>query len=109
LNKPSSSKPIPNIDVQYKEKGLGEYSLQESCYVGALPLSPKSYNQPSVSKFIPSKSTITIPPSMFIKSGMLEDEAIDDISSWIFLDKNDQVTLEVEHYNNGFRIIKSMG
>jgi len=109
LLKPSSSKAASNLHIKYTEHGPGEYTLQESCCVGTLPLSPKSYGKPSTSKPTSSSAVIKDPPTVFIKGGFLDDEDIDDIDSWIFFDENDQVQPEVERYNNGFRIIKNMG
>jgi len=74
-----------------------------------MPLSPKSYGKPPIAK-VTKKAAIPPPTflTQFQHGQLLEEETIEDISSWLYKEK-EPVTIPVKQYGNGLRIVKNMG
>jgi len=104
----SEPKPLPKITARIRDIGFGTYDISESCCVGRMPLSPKSYGKPPITKVT---KKVAIPPQGFLTQfqhgWLMEEETIEDISSWLYKEK-EPVTIPVKQYGNGLRIVKNM-
>jgi len=55
-----------------------------------------------------SKVFIKASPTIFVCWGVLDDESIEDISSWVYKGAQVIVTVPIEKYTRGLHIVKNM-
>jgi hypothetical protein len=98
--------------VQIIDKGVGEYSIEQSLCLSQLP-TLKSYGQPSTS-MQSSSNPITLFEGKFIKESTQEEESEDKaIFNWLYKDEEESTSLSIaaiinipmEQYGKGFSIL----
>ncbi|GLJ21626.1 hypothetical protein SUGI_0402520 [Cryptomeria japonica] len=106
--KPSTSKQ-GELKGRFQDKGMGEYTLNQTMYLRQVMSSPKEYGRPH-----PNKQTSIIvfkwDPTTFQRWGELEEEGLykmlyKDIED----DTQDHINIPCEKYGKGFKILQKFG
>lgn len=100
--KPSTSKQ-GELKGKYQDKGMGEYTLNQTMYLRQVMSSPKEYGRPFI-------ITLKWDPTIFQKWGEMEEE---DLYKMLYKDPEDgtqdHISIPCEKYGKGFKILQKFG
>lgn len=110
---PESLKPLTSkqgeLRAKFQDKGMGEYTLNQTMFLRQVMTSPKEYGRPHPNKQI-SIMLLRWDPTVFQKWGELEEE---NLYKMLYKDAkedtHDQIIIPCENYGKGFKILQRFG
>ncbi|GLJ50598.1 hypothetical protein SUGI_1077960 [Cryptomeria japonica] len=110
---PESLKPLTSKQGEFKgkfqDKGMGEYTLNQTMYLRQVMSSPKEYGRPHPNKQV-SIMVLKWDPTTFQRCGELEEE---DLYKMLYQniedDTQDHINIPCEKYGKGFKILQKFG